>query len=286
MLHSCGKKRVLAITRVLCFALLLVVLSPSMVKASEIDAYMLQKSYEEQMRLEELKAQKAVRKAEIAQSYTMVQKSASTSRVKSMGYWCYRPTVSTDEALPLIVYLHGSDGRGSNLNRLLQIESIPSFINNGDIYPDAIVISPQCPSGQSWSSLANDVMELIAQVIDEENVDINRISLTGCSLGGCGTFSIALKNPDFFSAVVPVCASVNAANCKVLNNVPMKIFHGTKDYGMGFSVKSAAQVINQNGGNCELIMLEGEGHEIRHVYKDEEFDLLDWMSSQNKSIIE
>lgn len=276
-------KKCKAVAMGLCVAILCANAMPMQASASEMDAIMLQKYYEEQQALAEAKAIREAEEAQIAASYIMEKKSTSTKHVSNLGYWCYRPTESKDEVLPMIVYLHGTDGKGSNLDTLLKIESLPSYINNGDVYPNAIVISPQCPSSYNWTSLADDVMELINTVVEEENVDISRISLTGCSLGGCGTYNIAIKNPNFFSAVVPVCGSVNAASCKVLTNVAVKIFHGTLDYGMGFSSKTAAQVIQDNGGNCELIMLEGEGHEIRHVYKDEEYDLLNWMISQQRT---
>lgn len=276
-------KKCKAVAMGLCVAVLCASAMPMQASASEMDAIMLQKYYEEQQALAEARAIREAEEAQIAASYTMEKKSTSTKRVSNFGYWCYRPTESKDEALPMIVYLHGTDGKGSNLDTLLKIESLPSYINNGDIYPNAIVISPQCPSSYNWTSLADDVMELINIVVEEENVDISRISLTGCSLGGCGTYNIAIKNPNFFSAVVPVCGSINAASCKVLTNVPVKIFHGSLDYGMGFSSVTAAKVIQDNGGNCELIMLEGEGHEIRHVYKDEEYDLLNWMISQQRT---
>lgn len=228
-------------------------------------------------------AKEQMRKLEISETYTMEKKSVKTAKQSNFQYLCYRPEASKDEAKPLIVYLHGKDGCGSNLDRLLQIESIPSYIEKGLVYPDAVVISPQCPSGSNWVVLADDVMSLIQTVIEEENIDETRISLTGCSLGGIGTYRIAIKNPDYFSAVVPVCGSVNAADCKVLTNTQVRIFHGTLDYGMGFSSKTAAQVIQDNGGTCELVMLEGEGHEIRHVYYDEEYDLLNWMAKQQRA---
>lgn len=279
------KRSVKFVAMALCAAVVCTSAVPVHAEASEMDAVLLQQRLEE----EELRAQeqreKEELKAQIAQTYTMEQKYTSSTHVKNFGYWCYRPTESTEEALPLIVFLHGTDGCGSDLNRIMKIESIPSYIAKGDIYPNAIVISPQCPSGNNWARLASDVMELIEQVIVEQNVDRSRISITGCSLGGVGTYQIAIKNPNYFSAVVPVCGSVNAANCSVLTNTAVKIFHGTQDYGMGFSSKTAAQVIQNNGGNCELIMLQGEGHEIRHVYKDEEFDLLNWMIEQQRDDI-
>lgn len=219
---------------------------------------------------------------EIAANYTMEQKSTMLSNGKSMGYWLYKP-YETDEKMPLVIYLHGKDGCGSNLDRLMKIQGIPQYINEGKIYPNAIVISPQCPTGSSWTSQANAVMEVIEAVVAEHNIDRSRISLTGASLGGIGTFNIAIKNPNYFSAIVPVCASVSAAKCNVLTNVPVKIYHGTRDTGMGFSVKDAAVVIAQNGGNCELNMLEGKGHEIRYVYCDDTYNVLDWMISQQRT---
>lgn len=219
---------------------------------------------------------------EIAQNYTMEQKSVMISNGKNMGYWLYKP-YETDEKMPLVIYLHGKDGCGSNLDRLMNIQGIPQYINEGKIYPNAIVISPQCPSGSSWTKQADAVMELIEAVVAEENIDRSRISLTGASLGGIGTFNIAIKNPTYFSAIVPVCGSVTASKCSVLNDVPVKIYHGTRDTGMGFSVKDAAVVIAENGGNCELNMLEGKGHEIRYVYYDDTYNVLDWMISQQRT---
>ncbi len=219
---------------------------------------------------------------EIAQNYTMEQKSVMLSNGKNMGYWLYKP-YETDKKMPLVIYLHGKDGCGSNLNRLMKIEGIPQYINEGKIYPNAIVISPQCPSGSSWTKQADAVMELIDAVVAEENIDRSRISLTGASLGGIGTFNIAIKNPTYFSAIVPVCGSVTASKCSVLNDVAVKIYHGTRDTGMGFSVKDAAVVIAENGGNCELNMLEGKGHEIRYVYHDDTYNVLEWMINQQRT---
>lgn len=231
------------------------------------------------------KLEQQLQKDQIALAHTTRFDSVKTVHSKSMGYWVYRPTESKEKKLPLIVYLHGKDGCGNNPSRLLQIEGIPQYIEKGKIYPNAIVVAPQCPSGSSWTNYSSDVMTMIAKVIEDENVDVNKIALTGASLGGIGTFNIAINNPDFFSCIVPVCGSVNAQRCKVLSSVPTRIFHGTKDYGMGFSVKDADKVINANGGNSELTWIQGEGHEIRHIYTDEEYDIINWMISQEKNVV-
>ncbi len=244
-------------------------------------------SYEETIAVdisdEEVAAVENIRKAQIPNTYTMEKKTTSTSKRSSFGYILYRPDSDKTESKALIVYLHGLDGCGSNLDKLLSIEGIPNYISQGLIYPDAVVIAPQCPSGTNWVNMASEVMELIEQVIEEENIDVSRISLTGASLGGIGTYYLAYTNPTFFSAVVPVCGNVNASRCSVLTDVPVWIFHGTLDTAMGFSCKEANTVINNAGGTCTLTWIENEGHEIRHVYYDEEYDLINWMISQQRT---
>lgn len=232
---------------------------------------------------QEAAAVENLRKASIPNTYTMEKKSIATSKRSSFGYILYRPDSDKTESKALIVYLHGLDGCGSNLDKLLSIEGIPNYISQGLIYPDAVVIAPQCPSGTNWVNMASEVMELIQQVIVEENIDVSRISLTGASLGGIGTYYLAYTNPTFFSAVVPVCGNVNASRCSVLTDVPVWIFHGTLDTAMGFSCKEANTVINNAGGTCTLTWIENEGHEIRHVYYDEEYDLINWMISQQRT---
>ena len=246
-------------------------------------------SYETQLTTsvaeQEEQAQALLKKLNIANTYTMEQRYTSTSSTTNFGYICYRPEESKDESKALIIYLHGKDGCGSDLNKLLQIEGIPNYIANGYVYPDAVVIAPQCPTGSSWVAQAKNVMELIMQVIEEENIDPSRISITGASLGGIGTYYLAYTYPNFFSAVVPVCGNVNASRCSVINDCPVWIFHGTLDTAMGFSCKEATTVINNAGGNCTLTWIQNEGHEIRHVYYDAEYNLLDWMASQQRVVV-
>ena len=207
-----------------------------------------------------------------------------TQSGETMPYVFYRRGEKT-ERLPMIVYLHGTDGCGSNPQRILDIQTMASYIEGGKlvITDDMILLTPQCPEGHRWSDVMPQVKELIEYMVETENADPGRISLTGCSLGGMGTFSLAIEYPELFSAAGPVCGSIKEPEkAAAMAVMPVRIFHGTEDTGMGFSVVDAAKVITDAGGNCELNMLQGEGHEIRHVYYDEDGALYKWMIAQKR----
>ena len=83
----------------------------------------------------------------------------------------------------------------------------------------------------------------------EFNGDPRRIYLTGLSMGGYGTWETALKTPNRFAALVPICGGIlvpgggralyvtevanapdpYAALASQLKHVPIWIFHGAKD---------------------------------------------------------
>ena len=214
----------------------------------------------------------------------MMQKSFfTTPEGAKMGYILYRQGEKKAGA-PLLVYLHGGDGRGEDPDLFHSMQCLVQFIDNGTVtIPEgAVVLSPQCGEESNWAKEGEVLKALIDQLIVAEELDPKRISLTGVSLGGMGTFTMGVAYPDFFSCLMPVCASVKPETCSVLTDVPVRIFHGTEDHGMGFSVKEAHEVIKAAGGSSELNMLEGHGHEIRWIYQDKEMGLLEWMVAQKR----
>ena len=79
----------------------------------------------------------------------------------------------------------------------------PKLIEQGKDFP-FIVVSPQCPEEQWWEP-GGDVMALIDEIAEKYSVDPNRIYLTGLSMGGFGTWTIAGNYPERFAAIVPIC---------------------------------------------------------------------------------
>jgi dienelactone hydrolase len=117
---------------------------------------------------------------------------------------------------PLIVALHGaySDHR-HNLRRVFGLdnrrgENDAEASRNELPLPDvpALVVSPFGRGEMmGYDGLGGeDVMQVIADVRRAYDVDPQRISLTGLSMGGGGTWQIGLRHPELFAALAPVCA--------------------------------------------------------------------------------
>jgi len=68
---------------------------------------------------------------------------------------------------------------------------------------------PQTPPDSIWrGSVAEAAVAALEQSVKELWGDRNRIYLTGLSMGAHGTWTLALKRPTMFAAVVAVCGGL------------------------------------------------------------------------------
>jgi predicted peptidase len=136
---------------------------------------------------------------------------------------------------PLILFLHGSGERGTNVWRTA-IHGPTKYIANHPDFP-FIFISPQCPENQKWSD--DTVLGVLDSVISKYSVDTNRIYLTGLSMGGYGTWGLATLHPERFAAIAPICGGdsrigivltgLDKSRAPLLKTLPVWAFHGGKD---------------------------------------------------------
>ena len=105
------------------------------------------------------------------------------------------------ETFPLILFLHGVGERGSDVERVAQ-HGLPKIVRERPEFP-FIVVSPQCPDGQIWST--PNLLALLDYIGEHYPVDQDRVYVTGLSMGGYGTWSFAAEAPDRIAAAAPVC---------------------------------------------------------------------------------
>src|SRR5438876_3546818 len=67
------------------------------------------------------------------------------------------------------------------------------------------------------------------QVQSDFRIGADRISLTGLSMGGEGTWSLAAADPGRWAAIVPICHGGNTKTAARLKGVPCWCFHGDAD---------------------------------------------------------
>lgn len=184
---------------------------------------------------------------------------------------------------PLVIYLHGSSQKGNDLNKL-KAYGLPELIDKGQNF-DCIIVSPQCPSEAGLWSSENWFEPLFEELTSKYRVDLERVYLTGISMGGGGTFEVAKKHPDTFAAIVPLCAWQGSVNeiCK-LKNIPIWTLHGEQDDIVPISqTEEKVKKLKECGGNITFTPLANEGHGIQWLYADRgKYNILDWMLKHKK----
>lgn len=152
-------------------------------------------------------------------------------------------------AAPTILFLHGTGERGSDGDKPTRVGLGPYIRAHADTFP-AIAVFPQAPDGRDWNGVAAEIAFAALDAATEEfGGDRDRSYLTGLSMGGYGTWELALMQPQRFAALAPVCGGLTApreerdlvvtplrgeadppaALAQRLKHLPVWIFHGAKD---------------------------------------------------------
>jgi predicted esterase len=186
---------------------------------------------------------------------------------------------------PLIIYLHGGSDRGTNLTKVYS-SGVPDQIYRGRELP-FIVAAPQCPALLRWST--DDWFEnFYKEVTEKYRVDRNRVYLTGFSLGGEGTWYLAVKYPDLFAAIAPMSGFTSRTafigrNLKNLSHLPIWAFHGELDLVVPVEeTRSVTEQLKSQNPRLKLTIEPNAGHWIHwSVYPGDE--LYDWFLMHDKA---
>lgn len=202
----------------------------------------------------------------------------------TVGYLLYLPEdYSPDRPQPLMLFLHG---RGESRGGLSAVAKWgpPRMAARGDRLP-WIIVSPQCPADDRWDSPVQQerLLKLLDNIRQTLAVDASKILVTGLSMGGAGTWSLASAHPELFAAAVPVCGWGNMELADRLAGLPVWAWHGTDDPVVPFAgSRDMIEAIAAAGGqNARLTGLEGIGHNSWSAAYESP-DLWDWMAKRTR----
>jgi predicted peptidase len=139
-----------------------------------------------------------------------------------------------EKEFPLILFLHGSGERGEDGQAQTKVglgKAIRKYKGGANKFP-FIAVFPQCKPGTNWSAGSaggKNALAILEEVRKDYKIDGNRVYLTGLSLGGFGTWSLATAHPEMWAAIVPICGGGNPANADKIKDIPCWCFHGTAD---------------------------------------------------------
>lgn len=185
----------------------------------------------------------------------------------SYQYILQKPA-DTKQLKPLIIFLHGSGEKGTDLSKV-KVHGPLKYIQNHTL--DAFILAPQCPENAVWEP--KSLHKLIEKIVSENKIDTNRIYLTGLSMGAWGVWNLAEAYPNAFAAVVAISGFVDRVPmvdaCK-MKNLPVKIYHGLLDNVVNpFYSEDIYKRLKNCGADVSLTIFDDAGHDAwTRVYDD------------------
>ncbi len=225
-----------------------------------------------------------------------------TSGKENHRYQVYVPADwNKKKKWPVILFLHGAGERGDDGLVQTQVGIATAIRRFPERFP-CIVVMPQCRKNLWWThaEMESEALKALEQSVKEFHGDPARVYLTGLSMGGYGTWSIASKLVAKFAALVPICggirppASVSApsvapgsgssedpysAVAEKIGKTPVWIFHGGADTVVPVSEsRKMAEALKTASGNVKYTEYEGVGHNSwDRAYSEP--DLISWLFS-------
>lgn len=150
---------------------------------------------------------------------------------QSYPYVVYVPrNYDKNQKWPVILFLHGAGERGDDGLKQSEVGLGRAVRMHPERFP-ALVVMPQCPEKQWWDAKgAKAALKALDEVVDKYSGDRSRLYLTGLSMGGYGSWTIASDKPEMFAAVAPICGGGDPkAMAERLKGLPLWVFHGDAD---------------------------------------------------------
>ncbi|GDY11728.1 phospholipase [Planctomycetota bacterium] len=208
------------------------------------------------------------------------------------------PQVVAGNRYPLLLCLHGAGERGEDNSRQVgHFRPLFSGKNRTD-FP-AFVVIPQVPTNQLWATAGwstrtkamaeapSPTLALVRTLIDElvakEPIDVDRLYLTGLSMGGYGTWEAVQRWPTLFAAAVPICGGGDPGRAKDFARLPIWAFHGDDDQVIALDQSQQMIIaLESAGGTPKFTHYPGVAHKS-WVNAYGEPDLLPWLFSQKRT---
>jgi len=186
------------------------------------------------------------------------------------------------KTFPVALFLHGSGERGDDGVMSAQVGLGAAINQHPEDYP-LIAVFPQAQ--KTWTADSDDAKGALAaldDVLKAYKADRDRVILTGLSMGGSGSWSIAAANPERFAGVVPICGRGQEGNARILRSLPVWTFIGDADRAESV-LNTRAMVVALRGVGAQARETEYRG--IGHNSWDRAYNdpaLIGWMLARSR----
>lgn len=226
-----------------------------------------------------------------------VYKSGDTT----LNYRLMKPAnMKAGEKYPLLIFLHGAGERGGENKR--QLKYLPEHLASDAMrkkFP-CFVLAPQCQNGKQWvevpwgdkkstpmaekpGSMMAAAMAVLEQTIKEQPIDGSRIYLTGLSMGGYGSWELAMRRATLFAAVAPICGGGDERIAKTIAGIPIWAWHGDKDGAVPVErTREMIAALKAAGGKPRFTEVKGGGHNVWSPAYSDKGGVVAWLFEHNR----
>jgi len=167
------------------------------------------------------------------------------------GYDGSKPT-------PMVVALHGMGGDENSMFDQYGKELTKDAQGHG-----FIVVAPKgrAPASMYRGSAEQDVLDVMVEVQRDYKVDKSRIYLMGHSMGGYGTWSVAVAHPDLFAALGPISGGGDVNGMVKIKDIPQYVTHGDNDKTVNVnSSRTMVEAGKKAGASITYVEVPGGSH--------------------------
>lgn len=198
-------------------------------------------------------------------------------------YLIYFPpsyNTDSDKKWPLLIYLHGAGLEDRSIAGLKN-DCLPYYLAKDMTIP-FIVVSPVCKTNGWNVTILNFLLE---DILHKFNIDKDKVSITGHSMGGFGTWDWAETNPEKFAAIVPVSGCSNSRDeisAWKLRNMSIWVFHGETDNIV--NIQCNEEMVNELrkfSQKVRFTIYPNRGHDTwEQTYRNDE--MFKWLIDQDR----
>lgn len=172
------------------------------------------------------------------------------------------------KASPLLVVLHPSGG---------DMVSTTAKWKKAAAKAGAVLLTPQGTTrmgegkydwGRDLDEIESNVNEAIDKVMDAQKIDKARVIIAGFSQGGWAAWHLALRSPDAFCGVIPICGKCDDLPASAFEDdedaKQLRVFvmiGAEEDEKLLKANKSCAKKLEKAGLKVKLSSYEGVGHD-------------------------
>lgn len=215
-----------------------------------------------------------------------------------MPYRTYVPTTyKAAKSVPLIIALHGLgqtedsffDAYGKKLPQLAEqlgyIIAAPLGYRVDGQYGWGVGTPPADVNTRRREAFADaDVMQVLALVRKQYNIDVNRIYLLGHSMGAIGTWKLAAKYADVWAAAAAFSGQGAPATVERMKGIPNFVVHGDNDATV--NVRGSRQMVEaMKALNMDVTYIEVPGGNHGAVVEPNLAGALEFFHARRKGVV-